>query len=100
MGLTPEGLAVFRRRDVDIATNEDTMNRMGFGAATIGVQPAGQGVAATGVGVRAPAPTVAVLPPDTIEFTLDLKQGHVITMRDKTIKILDANSSGIHFVVR
>jgi hypothetical protein len=100
MGLTPQGLAIFRRRDVDVLTNEDTMNRMGFGTAVVTAQPAGRGIIATGIGTRAPPPNVDVLPPDTIEFTLDLSQGHVITLRGKTIDILKATASGVSFVVR
>jgi hypothetical protein len=100
MGLSPSGAAVFRRRDVDILTNEDTMNRSGFGSGIVTVQPAGQGVAASGITTQAAQPNVAVLPPDTTEFVLDLSQGHIITLRGKTIEIISADSSGVHYIVR
>jgi hypothetical protein len=100
MGLTPQGVAIFQRRDVDIVTNEDTMNRMGFGTATVTAQPAGGGVIASGVVTQAPPPNVNVLPPDTTQFTLDLSQGHVITLRGKTIDILKVTPSGVSFMVQ
>jgi hypothetical protein len=100
MGLAPNGVAVFRRRDVDIMTNETTMSRTGFGSSVATAQATGQGVIVSGVTTQAPAPNVAVLPPDTTEFALDLRQGHIITIRDRVIEILDANPSGIRFTIR
>lgn len=100
VGLTQDGLAIFRRRDAEILTNEDTMNRSGFRTATVTAQPAGQGIGASGVATQAPSPNVQTLPPDTTEFTLNLAQGRIITMRDKTVEIIKATPSGIRFVIR
>ena len=100
MGLSPEGLAIFRRRDVDIQTNETTMNTMGAGTAVVSAQPAGNGVVGTGIYTQAPAPNVQALPPDTIQFALDLSQGRLITIRDKTIEIREVSATGVRFVIR
>ena len=80
MGLL-DGAPVFRRRDVDIMTNETTLTRSGQGTTLVNIQPAGQGVVAYGVSTRAPDATMQALPPDTIEFTLDLRLTKTVTIR-------------------
>lgn len=100
MGLTADGLAIFRRRDVDIVTNETTVNRTGLGTAVVTAEQRGNTITGTGIVTRAPAPSIQALPPDTIEFTLDLRQGRIVTIREKTIEILDATPSGVRFVIR
>ena len=99
-GIAPSGFAVFRRRDVDIMTNETTMSRAGLGSTVATAQPMGQGVIVSGVTTQAPPPNVAVLPPDTTEFALDLYQGRIITIRDRVIEVIDANPAGVRFVIR
>ncbi len=100
MGLSPNGRSVFRRRDVDIQTNETTMNTMGFGTAVVTAQPSGGGVVGSGVYTQSPAPNVQTLPADTFQFELDLSLSRIITVRDRTIEILDVNASGVRFIVR
>ncbi|MBI1188786.1 MAG: hypothetical protein GC206_15885 [Alphaproteobacteria bacterium] len=100
MGLAADGLAIFRRRDVDIVTNENTMNRTGLGTNTFTATQHGNTITGTGIVTRTPAPNIQALPPDTIEFTLDLRQGRTITLREQTIEILEATPSGVRFVVR
>jgi hypothetical protein len=75
MGLNEAGMPIFRRRDVDIATNETTMSRTGgFGsfqaqgtASQIGDIGASQ-FSAKGASYTAPIANVGPLPPDTVEF--------------------------------
>lgn len=100
MGLTSDNLAIFRRRDVDIQTNETTVNTMGLGTAAVSVERSGSGLVGTGIYTHAPAPNIQALPPDTIEFALDLRQGRLVTIRDRTIEVLDATPSGVRFIVR
>lgn len=100
MGINSSGLAVFRRRDVDVVTNENTMNRTGLRTATVVAEPSGDGVVAYGVGTQTPPPSVQTVDPDTVEFALDLGQGNVVTMRDRTIIVHEATSNGVRFTVR
>ena len=99
MGLAG-GDPVFRRRDVDIMTNETTMSRSGFGTTLVNVQPAGQGFVAYGVSTRASGATMQALPPDTIEFTLDLRLTKTITLRGQTIEIIEASPGLIKYMIR
>lgn len=100
VGLSPTGNPVFRRRDVDIQTNETTMNTGGLGTATVTTQPYGSGATSTGVYTLPPAPNVQALPPDTIQFELNLAEGRIITMRDHLIEVVSANAAGVQFIVR
>jgi len=100
MGLSADGLAVFRRRDVDVITDETTMNRTGLRTATVVAEPSGDGVVAHGVGTQAPPPSIQAVGPDTVEFAIDLSRGNVITIRDRTILVHEATSNGVRFSVR
>lgn len=99
MGITDDGRAIFRRRTVDIFSNETTMSRSGmrFGNATI--TPNGDGATVTGQSYGAPSATVEALPPDTIEFALDLSKSRIITAENFSVEILNADSSGVKFKV-
>lgn len=97
MGIDPTGYPVFRRRDVDIITNETTMNRSGTGSAVVTVPPANSGLPITGIISRPHAPSIQALPPDTIEFGLDLSKSRVLTIRDRTVEIIDANGAGVRY---
>jgi len=100
LGLDERGNPVFRRRDVDILTNETAVNRMGLGTAAVSLQPVGNGLFATGTSTRAAPPVIEALPADTIQFAMDLSQGRVITVRDQTIEIIEATASGVRFNLR
>lgn len=99
MGMDTAGGLVFRRRDVDIITNETSMTRAGLGVTTTTIQPAGNGANIVGVSTVAPKAHVGSLPPDTTQFVIDLEQGNKVTLRDKTVTILSANSNGVTFIV-
>ena len=99
MGMA-HGQAVFRRRDVDIVTNETTMSRTGVATSIINVQPAGVGVVAYGVGTRPTFATLSAVPPDTVEFRLDLRQTRTVTMRGHKIEIIEATPTSIRYVIR
>ncbi len=100
MGLDGDGRAVFRRRTVDIYSNETTMSRSGmrFGSAT--VTPNGNGANITGFSTGPAQATVAALPPDTIEFALDLAKNKILTVEDRQIEILEADSGGVKYLIR
>jgi hypothetical protein len=43
---------------------------------------------------------VQALPPDTIEFPLDLSKNQIITVEDRLIEVLSADPGGVRFIVR
>lgn len=101
MGLTPDGRPVFRRRDVDVMNNETTMSRSSMSSSIINAQPYGNGALVTGVTAGPPKPAhVEALPPDTVEFAIDLKQTRTVTLNDQAIDIIEANSSQVRFNLR
>jgi hypothetical protein len=100
MGLSEDGRAIFRRRSVDIYSNETTMSRSGMRTGSATITPNGDGVNISTFSVGATRATVEALPPDTIEFVLDLKKNKVITLEDRAIEILEADSGGVKFVIR
>lgn len=91
---------VFRRRSVDIVSNETTMNstpfRTGTGTITAHGNVAHISTTVTGSG----SPTVEALPPDTVEFALDPLKNKIITIEDRLIELIAADSGGVKFIVR
>lgn len=101
MGLNRANQPVFRRRDVDVLTNETTMSRSQADTTVFSVaQPAGAGIIVTGVATSSPQANVQVLPPDTVEFALDLSKGRTITIHDHTVEIVAATQAGVTFIPR
>ena len=99
MGLANDGRAIFRRRTVDILSNETTMSRSGLHSGSANVQSNGDGVTITGYIVGGQRATVEVLPPDTIEFALDLAKTRIVTADDRQIEILEADSGSVRFKI-
>jgi len=104
MGLNASGMPVFRRRDVDIMTNESTMSRTGgfstFQAQGAAHQTGNVGSArynAIGTSYSAPIANVGALPPDTVEFALDLRQSRVVTVGQSGFEVMDASPAGLKF---
>jgi hypothetical protein len=99
MGLGDNGRAIFRRRSVDIYSNETTMSRSGarYGSATI--TPNGNGADISGFSTGAQRATIEALSPDTIEIALDLSKNKILTVEDRQIEILDADSGGVRFLI-
>jgi hypothetical protein len=100
MGMTPDGRAIFRRRSVDVYSNETTMNRSGirYGSATI--QPDGRGARISGFSSGPARATVEPLPADTVEFAFNLTKTRTLTVEDHAIEIIEADESGVTYVVR
>ena len=94
MGLDPSGYPIFRRRDVEIVTNETTMNRSGTGV--VSIPPISSGGPVTGIITRPHAPNIQALP-DTVEFGLDLSKSHMLTIRGRTVEIIDASGPGVRY---
>ena len=99
MGLADKGRAVFRRRTVDIYSNETTMSRSGLRVGSATVQSNGTSASITGYTVGGERATVEALPPDTIEFALDLSKNRIVTVEDRQIEILEADTGGVRFKI-
>ena len=100
MGLTEDGRAVFRRRSVDIVSNETTMSQTPFYSGSGNVTVTGNTAHVSTFGMGSSDATVQALPPDTIEFPMDLSKNRMITVEDRLIEILSADPGGVRFIVR
>jgi hypothetical protein len=100
MGMTDDGRAVFRRRTVDIYSNETTMSRSGvrYGSGT--VYGSGNTAHISTMSTGAAPATIEALPPDTFEFALDLSKNNTITIEDRIVHIISADPGGVKFMVR
>lgn len=100
IGMTNDGKAIFRRRSVDIYSNETTMTRMQprWGSAT--VTASGDTAHVSTFSTGSDRATVEALPPDTVEFSLDLAKNKIITLEDRQIEILSADTGGVNFIIR
>lgn len=99
MGLAQDGRAVFRRRSTDIYTNETTMTRSQPRWGTATVMASGDTAQVSSFSVGSDSATVEALPPDTIEFVLDLSKNRIITFEERQIEIISADSGGVQFVI-
>lgn len=99
MGLAGDGRAVFRRRTVDVYTNETTLTRSQprWGSAT--VTASGNTAHISGFSMGSDRATVEALPPDTVEFALDLSRNRIITVEDRQIQLANADAGGVTFSV-
>lgn len=99
MGLAPDGRAVFRRRTVDIYSNETTMTRSQprWGNATVTAN--GDSAYISGFSMGSDRATIEALPPDTVEFALDLSTYRIITVGDRQIQLVNADAGGVTFSV-
>lgn len=97
MGQTPDGRAIFHRKQVDVFSNETTMSRSGmrFGQATVNTY--GNSATVSGFSTGAPAASVQALPADTIEIALDLAANRTITVDGRQIEIISADASGVSY---
>lgn len=98
MGMAPDGRAVFRRKSVDIVSNETTLSPS---QSLMGGQPTvvqrGSGTNIAIIGSQGGDATVETLPADTIEFALDLTKHRLITVEDRVIEIVQADPGGVSF---
>jgi hypothetical protein len=99
MGMTEDGRAVFRRRTVDVVSNETTMSRSQslFGGSAI--NQSGSGANAAIIIEGNDGAGMEVLPPDTIEFALDITKHKTITVENYLIEIQTADPGGVSFVI-
>ena len=100
MGMTPEGRAVFRRRTVEVLTNESTLSpSQSWSRGSTVVQGEGYGTNIAIVGSQGGDATIERLSPDTVEFALDLAKNKIITVEGWQVKIKNADPGGVTFSV-
>ena len=100
MGMTDDGRAVFRRRSVDIYSNETTMTRTPMYSGSGNVSVTGNTAHISTFGIGTAGATVEALPPDTVEFALDLSKNQIITIEDRIVEIRSADPGGVRFLIR
>lgn len=102
-GKTPDGKIVFRLRDVDVRSNETTMNRarigvaQGFGSSTYYPQTntvMGQSTAISVVGQEG---RNEILPPNTTEFAIDPEKKNELRFGSVILTVLDADDTSIRY---
>jgi hypothetical protein len=97
MGLNAAGRPVFRRRDVEVYSNETTMSQTGARFSTATASVAGNSVTAAGFSTTPPQATVEPLPPDTTEFAVDQGKGAKLTIGQHGLELLSFDSSGVQY---
>lgn len=119
LGLDPEGRPSFRRREVEIDTNETVYHHMSARTTTtyfgqVAPRPAApsawsspfwQPPGSSSFAGRAVTTSSAPAAPqvssrgDETSFSLDLDQARTLTLRGRTLQILNADATGVRFVV-
>lgn len=99
MGMTEDGRAVFRRRSVDVVSNETTMSRSQSLMPNSTINQSGSGANAAIIIEGNDGAGMEVLPANTIEFALDIAKHKTITVENYLIQILSADPGGISFTI-
>ena len=100
MGMAQDGRAIFRRRTVEILTNETTLSpSQSIQRSSTIIQGGGYGNNVAIVGHEGGDATVERLPPDTIEFALDLVKNRIVTVEGWQLEIRNADAGGVTFSV-
>ncbi len=113
MGLDDEGRPIFRRREVEVETNETVYHHMaprttttfsGQTSSSVGTpanawRPPNTGFFSGRSTTTGTARPVVASRGDEVAFPLDLSQSRTLTLRGRSLEILDANASGVHFFV-
>ncbi len=111
MGLTPDGHVVFRLTDIDIESNETTVNRYGGNRSTINSNTSANassygntayGTANTTTTIttyQKPSANVTQLPPNTVEFTFDPAE-KALKMEAVTVEVLEVTKYSINYILR
>ena len=100
MGMTADGRAVFRRRTVDVISNETTMSRSQSLFPRSSINQSGSGANAAIIIEGSDGTGIEVLSPDTIEFSLDIEKHKAITVEDYVIELQNADPGGISFKIK
>lgn len=110
MGLTPEGVIIFRLTDIDIESNETTMIRYGSSSTTVNsnttanatiIGNSAYGSANTNATIRhyeKPQAAVTQLPPNTVEFLFDPAE-KTLKLEGVSVEITQVTNYSIRYVL-
>ena len=111
LGMRDASTAVFIRRDVRILTNETTMTRSGgiyvpnttttTTTGMVGSVPLYGTSTTTGPGTYIPGPKAdtQVMPPDTFEIVVNLKDDNKFVVGNRTVTVIEAAPGRVSFIV-
>jgi hypothetical protein len=99
MGIGDDGRATFRRRSVDVVSNETTMSRSQSPIRGSTINQSGSGANAAIIVEGDDGVGMEVLPPNTVEFALDTSKHKTITVENYVIEIQSADPGGVSFIV-
>ena len=100
LGLNAFGNPRFWRRDMDVMSTQTTVSESGVSMGTRTIQRTGNVQTEVGAGVR-PGPGIIIpMPPDTTEFSIDLREGNLLTVQGRVIEIISATASLLKYRVR
>jgi hypothetical protein len=100
IGIRADGRAVFRRKSVDVFSNETTMSPSQSWGTAPNINQSGYGANVAIVNNAGGDATVQVMPGDTIDLALDLPRQNLITVEDRVIEVISADEGGVKFVVK
>ena len=99
MGMNKDGHAVFHRRSVDVVSNETTMSRSQSLFPNSTINQSGSGANAAVIVEGDDGAGMEVLPPNTVEFALDVSKYSTITVEDYLIQIHGVDPGGVSFTI-
>lgn len=100
MGLDEEGRPTFRRRELEVDTNETVFHHMRPRTTTTF-----SGAAKPGTGFFGRSTTTAASQPvvssrgDEVAFPMDLAQNRTLSLRGRSLEVLEASAAGVRFLV-
>jgi hypothetical protein len=96
-GFASEGHLIFRVTEVETESTETTMSRYGGSTSTINAQQVGNGVVGTVTTYDAPQGSTERLPPNTIQFVVDLGKTKDFTVAGTKVRILGATETSLNY---
>lgn len=96
MGVDERGMPVFRRRDVEVFTNETTVTRSP-GFSTFSASGTNNSFSASGSSFSPARANVAALPADTIQFAIDMTKNKIVMVEQNGFEIIEFDSSSIRY---
>lgn len=100
IGTDSRGNPRFRRIDIEMMSNQTSVTESGLSIGSRVTRPIeGRGSQTTVVGVQMQPGRVGVLPPEILEFSLDLSDSNYLTVHGRVIEVLDASRTLLRFRV-
>jgi len=98
-GQTPDGKHVFRLTDIDVRSNETTMNRTPMGYTTGSATVSGSTVRGSAITIKGQPGSNEMLPPNSTEFAIDTASKQEFRAAGVTVKIIEADETSLRYVL-